>query len=382
MHKNRLQQYFPILPARLELEATIRANPYLNATFESWTPEQQQEFLDFCTGERGLKILYDVFFREVFNPEYAPERLEELLSLIMRQTVKIIKVIPNDSTRIAGEASLLITDIVVELADHSVANIEIQKIGYMFPGQRSACYSADLLLRQYKRVRSAKKKSFSYKHIQKAYTIIFFERCTEEFHSFPQEYLHHFTQQSDTGLELNLLQEYFFIPLDIFRKNIQNKGIKTKLDAWLTFLTSDDPERILELLQAFPEFKALYEDIYELCRNIEEVMHMFSKELQELDRNTVQYMIDVMQDEIDASRKQLFELDEQLNEKNQQLNKKNQQLDEKNQQLDEINQLLKYQEAVNHLYVLLSQGGRVEELSRAVTDELQRNQLLKEYQLI
>ena len=245
----------------------------------------------------------------------------------------------------------------------------------MFPGQRSACYSADLLLRQYKRVRSAKKKSFSYKHIQKAYTIIFFERSTEEFHSFPQEYLHHFTQQSDTGLELNLLQEYFFIPLDIFRKNIQNKGIKTKLDAWLTFLTSDDPERILELLQAFPEFKALYEDIYELCRNIEEVMHMFSKELQELDRNTVQYMIDVMQDEIDASRKQLFELDEQLNEKNQQL-------DEKNQQLDEINQLLKYQEAVNHLYVLLSQGGRVEELSRAVTDELQRNQLLKEYQLI
>lgn len=73
MHKNHLQQYFPMLPARLELEATIRANPYLNATFESWTPEQQQEFLDFCTGERGLKILYDVFFREVFNPEYAPE---------------------------------------------------------------------------------------------------------------------------------------------------------------------------------------------------------------------------------------------------------------------------------------------------------------------
>lgn len=297
------------------------------------------------------------------------------------QWSRILKVIPNDSTRIAGEASLLITDIVVELADHSIANIEIQKIGYMFPGQRSACYSADLLLRQYKRVRSAKKKSFSYKHIQKAYTIIFFERSTEEFHVFPQEYLHHFTQQSDTGLELNLLQEYYFIPLDIFRKNIQNKGIKTKFDAWLTFLTSDDPERILELLQAFPEFKALYEDIYELCRNIEEVMHMFSKELQELDRNTVQYMIDVMQDEIDASRKQLTELDEQINEKNQQLNEKNQQLNEKDQQLNKQNQLLKYQEAVNHLYVLLSQDGRTEELSLAVADELLRNQLLKEYQL-
>ncbi len=52
--------------------------------------------------------------------------------------------------RIADETSLLITDIVVELEDGSIANVEMQKIGYLFPGQRCACYSADLLLRQYK----------------------------------------------------------------------------------------------------------------------------------------------------------------------------------------------------------------------------------------
>lgn len=31
-----------------------------------------------------------------------------------------------------------------------------QEVGYLFPGQRVACYSADLLLRQYKRVRGEK----------------------------------------------------------------------------------------------------------------------------------------------------------------------------------------------------------------------------------
>ena len=56
-------------------------------------------------------------------------------------------------------------------------------------------------------------------------------------------------------------------------------------------------------------------------------------------------------------------------------------MNEKDQQLNKQNQLLKYQEAVNHLYVLLSQDGRTEELSLAVADELLRNQLLKEYQL-
>ena len=367
MARTLLRQYFPMLWVRTELEEHIRKNPELQELFNSWTPEQREEFLDFCTGERGVKILYDCFFKEVFNPEYAPERLEDLLSLIMKQRVRILQVLPNDSVRIADEASLLITDIIVELADHSIANVEIQKLGYMFPGQRSACYSADLLLRQYKRLRSKKKEEFTYKDIQNVYTIVFFERSVKEFHQFPMNYLHCFTQQSDTGLELNLLQKYFFIPLDIFRKNIHNKGISTKLDAWLVFLTSDEPDRIAELIQAYPEFKDLYEDVYELCRNMEEVMGLFSKELRELDRNTVQYMIDVMQDEIDASKKLITE--------------QSQQLSEQSQQLSEQNQQLKQQELDNQLYALLSRDNRLAELGRAVTDEVFRKQLLEEYKL-
>lgn len=75
----------------------------------------------------------------------------EVLSLVLQQKVKILSVLPNDSTRIADEHSLVITDIVIELEDHSIANVEVQKLGYRFPGQRCACYSADLLLRQYKK---------------------------------------------------------------------------------------------------------------------------------------------------------------------------------------------------------------------------------------
>lgn len=56
-------------------------------------------------------------------------------------------------TRLSDESYLLITDIIVELEDGSLANIEVQKIGYAFPGARCACYSSDMLLRQYKRVR-------------------------------------------------------------------------------------------------------------------------------------------------------------------------------------------------------------------------------------
>ena len=146
MPKNRVQQDFPMIRSRHEIMNVIRDTPSLLATFQSWESDEQQEFLDFCSGERGLKILYDTFFKEILNPEYAPRRLESLLSTILQQSVKILQLLPGDSSRLADETSLLVTDIVVELADHSIANVEIQKIGYQFPGQRSACYSADLLL--------------------------------------------------------------------------------------------------------------------------------------------------------------------------------------------------------------------------------------------
>lgn len=59
----------------------------------------------------------------------------------------------------------------------------------------------------------------------------------------------------------------------------------------------------------------MYREIYELCLNVEKVMAMFSKELQELDRNTVQYMIDEMQEEIDGLKADLQEKENVLSKK-------------------------------------------------------------------
>lgn len=384
MAKNLLQQHFPMIQDRTQIREEIRSSPVLSGVFDTWNEAQQKEFLDFCTGERGVKILYDSFFKEIFNPEYAPQRLEEFLSLILGQPVRILSVLPNDTTRIADENSLLITDIVVELKDCGIANVEVQKIGYMFPGQRSACYSADMLLRQYKRIRRELKKKFSYSHIRNVYTVVLYEHSAKEFLRYREHYLHHYRQRSDTGPELELLQEYYFVSLDIFRDHIHNEGIRTKLDAWLTFLTVDDPETILLLTEKFPEFKTLYEEIYGLCRNVEGVMRMFSKELQELDRNTVQYMIDVMQDEIDDSKRQLAEYIQQLQEQigqleeqDRQLEEQGRQLAEQGQQLEEKDSRLRQQELEQQLYEKLVREGRQDELMRAVSDAALRLDLLE-----
>ena len=187
------------------------------------------------------------------------------------------------------------------------------------------------------------KETFSYREISNVYTIVLFEKSTPEFHTFPDQYIHKFRQRSDTGLKIDLLQEFVFVALDIYREKYQNKNIEKRLDGWLTFLNSDEPEDIIALIEKYPDFKAMYEQVYEICRNIEQVMGMFSKELYELDRNTVRYMIDELQEEYQKQK----EKNQRQKEENQKQKEENQKQKEENQRQKEEIEYLKEQNKKN-----------------------------------
>ncbi len=145
-------------------------------------------------------------------------------------------------------------------------------------------------------------------------------------------------------MKLNLLQNYIFVPLDIFRKTMENKGISNKLDAWLAFLSMDSPEMIVELSSKYPEFKAMYEHVYNICQNVEKVMGMYSEELKILDQNTVRYMVDQMQEEIDSQKEQLDSQREQIDSQRAQLNSQKKQLVSQKNQLEIKDKQLEQQE--------------------------------------
>ena len=116
-------------------------------------------------------------------------------------------------------------------------------------------------------------------------------------------------------------KEEFIHPLDIFHKTMENKTIQTELEAWLTFLSTYDPEQIYNLVQIFPVFKEMYEDIFRLCQNTERVMDMFSKELAEMDHNTAEYMVDEMQKDLDEARGIIQEKDATIQSQSDELKK-------------------------------------------------------------
>ena len=86
-----------------------------------------------------------------------------------------------------------------------------------------------------------------------------------------------------------------------FSENIENRSIENKLEAWLFLRSSDEPERIMELLEKVSEFREIYEEVYQMCRNVEGIMSLFSKELEEMDRNTVSYMVEELEAEVKAA---------------------------------------------------------------------------------
>lgn len=177
------------------------------------------------------------------------------------------------------------------------------------------------------------------------------------FDSWEQE-IHYGKVLFDTGLPIHIPQEYFLIPLDIFKRNMQNKRISNREEAWLSFLSFDTPERIMEIITNYPEFKPMYEEIYMLCQNVERVMDMYSKELSEIDRNTVQYMIEEQQETIEAQQETI---------------------QEQQQVLEETKETIEAQQQIMNLTLAMIEHGQAEDVKRLTEDPVFLQEMIVKY---
>ena len=319
-----------------EVLRRVSANAGMEAAYQGMPGKWQERFLNFCTGKGGLPITYDPFFKKIFDPEIHPERLSRLLSLVLGKELKVHRALPNEGTRILDEGSLVIMDIVVEMGDGSIADVEIQKIPYLFPGERAACYSADLLMRQYLRVKGERGKKFSYRDIKKVYTVVLLEKSSEDFRTVPEAWIHKSRQKSDTGIELDLLQEYVFIALDMFRKVSDNKRTGSELEAWMQMLSSGNPAVHAQIADKSLIFKGIYEEIEAFRQDIGGVLNMFSDALRILDRNTVQLMIDEMKEELEGTKEELEGTREELEGAKEELEGTKEELEEAKGKVEEL----------------------------------------------
>ena len=280
---------------RQEVLQQIYEDAESQASFERLFPNEQEALLQFCIGNRNLNISYDPFFRSIYNPERHPGRLDRFLSCVLGQPVKVHAILPREGVRLSAESSLMIMDVLVELSDGSLINIEMQRIGYHFPIERTFCYGADLLVRQYDRIRAQLDKKFTYQDMKPVYVIVLMEQSPAIFHRNPGTFLHHSEFQLNSGIKIRDLLNFIYIPLDFFLKMPHNE--LTELEAWLYFLSSDNPIHIQHIIEKYPFFRELYQDIIEFRYHPKELINMFSESLLIADQNTVKLMIDELRAE-------------------------------------------------------------------------------------
>lgn len=329
---------------------------------EEWV----KRYEDFLKGKRSLPLLYDPFFKKIFNPVERRDRLSELVSCLLGQKVTVLEVFPNEDSQFLGV--MIIMDMVVMMTDGSIANIEIQKISYDFPAERISCYSADLVLRQYKMITGKNQEikqeasmhgssKPSYKDMRKVHTIILFEDSNKSLISDMDKalYFHVGKTRFNTGVKIELLQDFVLVSLDTFRKyrysdiregrteitdydydssqyNDELVSEKMKRDRlkFLSLFVAETPQEIDRLIEIFPDLESVRQDINEYLERPGEVLSMFSEALRILDRNTAELMVDRMKDEMETLKAQNEELKSSSEEKDAEIARLKKLLEEQN----------------------------------------------------
>ena len=122
-----------------------------------------------------------------------------------------------------------------------------------------------------------------------------------------------------TNIRFVLCRWLPLISLNVFSENKYPMDKNNRVTTWLSLLATRNVDDLTEILAVYPWLEAIYQDMASYLHKPEEVLTMFSDALKILDHNTVQYMIDEMQNTIDDQKAQLNDAHSQLADKDSQL---------------------------------------------------------------
>lgn len=214
--------------------------------FEGLPKVLKGEFLSFCAGEAGVRVWYELMFEQIFHPDWHKKRLEKLLSVVFGVDVTLLKAVFcgrdwafADGGRFMVQASVKLHDgtkrvFVLVLID---CELECELGGDGLEGADG--YKDD----------EDKDKSLMKLGIT-----------------------------DGIGRKLMSGTECVMVPLGRVRDMISERGIHSELDAWLSFLACDDLVHIREVVEKYPQFLPLYQDIADLRDDLAQALLVFLRE--------------------------------------------------------------------------------------------------------
>ena len=252
----------------------IHGDEELSHIYSKLPYEIQEEIQGIDNQTIVPNFLSDVIFKGIFDPDVHKESLSAFVSSILGKKVKVLHSLQQEGIYLSEQSKKVVLDIVVQFDDGSLGNIEIQRRGINFPSTRAAVYSSNMITRQFTAATDERKGDIDYDLVKPVYTIVIFEKSPPPFDGMT-EYIHFFQQKSKTGADIELLQYYDFICLDIFRK--YKPHVVGKLERWLEFLSIRDTVEMAGFLVENPSFAKLYKRGILMLQSREGVLRMLNQ---------------------------------------------------------------------------------------------------------
>lgn len=201
-------------------------------------------------------------------------------------------------------------------------------------GDRLSRFISSVLGKEVKVLHSSGNEGFRHSVHSKG---IILEKSSAVFHE-SAEYIHHFKQRSDTGLELELVQYYDYVCLDMFKK--KSPRVASELESWLRFFTIERVDDMKVFLQENPGFQSVYDYAIMMTKDREGLLSMLSEYFENEDivaslNKTNESMIKRLEKENAELKGEITELQGSNIEKDKVIDRKEKQLDEKEKKLRE-----------------------------------------------
>ena len=176
--------------------------------------------------KQTLKMKDDIMFKAFFSKIGNEDLLKELLSAILREDVKIKKVIHDARLeQLAKENKYGILDLEVELENKEIINVEMQLKDYHNIEERTTFYAS-------KKISEQLTPNQDYSEIKKVIVIAILNYSFIDLPEYITDTIR--VAKDNRQYELNNKVRYIYIELEKFRK--QNPDMKDALNQWLAFL--------------------------------------------------------------------------------------------------------------------------------------------------
>lgn len=226
-----------------------------------------------------LSVKWDIVFKRIFAHKGNEEFLKQFLSSLLKLEINSIEILHDiHLEKDSEEDKLGIIDVRAIVNDNKIINIEVQIKDNKNIVPRSTFYGAKLISNELV-------KNESYQELKSVIVI-----CILNYESFPyEEYI------NETEIVLKAHKEYivndyikfYYIELPKFRKQTVNYEDETT--QWLTFIDSENPERIREIMKKNNIVKKAQEELEYLQGDEAFKRKIELREKYERDMNSAKY---------------------------------------------------------------------------------------------